>query len=98
MQIDLIGVEVSQRKAQTQTSSIRLEASDWKKDFSGSFVQSLTRVTGVNAIEIGAGVAKPVVRGLGFQRMVVAENGMRHEGQPWGADHGLEMDAFQANA
>lgn len=97
MRIDLQSVEVSQRKGLTQSSAVRLQANDWQKDYSGCFAQSLTRISGVNALGIGAGVAKPIVRGLGFQRMVVSENGMRHEGQQWGADHGLEMDAFQAN-
>ena len=64
--------------------------------FSGSLASSLQRISGVNATEIGAGASKPIVRGLGFNRVVVAENGTKHEGQQWGADHGLEIDAFAA--
>jgi iron complex outermembrane recepter protein len=26
--------------------------------------------------------------------VVVVENGIKHEGQQWGADHGLEVDQF----
>jgi iron complex outermembrane receptor protein len=37
-----------------------------------------------------------MIRGLGFNRIVVTENGVKHEGQQWGVDHGLETDAFNA--
>lgn len=98
LSIALSEVELQQRIVAKNTSAVVMQAADWQRDYSGSFAQSLTRISGVNAIEIGAGTAKPVIRGLGFQRMVVAENGMRHEGQQWGAEHGLEMDAFQARS
>lgn len=62
--------------------------------FTGSFAKTLESVPGVNAMEIGAGASKPVIRGLGFNRIAVAENGAKQEGQQWGADHGLEIDAF----
>jgi iron complex outermembrane receptor protein len=62
--------------------------------FSGSFAKTLESVPGVNAMEIGAGASKPMIRGLGFNRIAVAENGAKQEGQQWGADHGLEIDAF----
>jgi iron complex outermembrane receptor protein len=58
----------------------------------GSLMQSLKRLPGVSAFEIGSGQAKPVIRGLSFNRVLVAENGMKHEAQQWGADHGLEID------
>ena len=34
------------------------------------------------------------MRGLGFTRLAVTENGIKQEGQQWGADHGLEIDAL----
>jgi len=62
--------------------------------FTGNFVQTLENIAGVRSMDIGAGFAKPVIRGLGFNRIAVAENGVKQEGQQWGADHGLEIDAF----
>lgn len=35
-----------------------------------------------------------MIRGMGFNRIAVLENGIKQEGQQWGADHGLELDAF----
>ncbi|MFW5831718.1 MAG: TonB-dependent receptor [Prolixibacteraceae bacterium] len=65
-----------------------------KQHLGGSLMKSLERIPGVSAIGIGAGQSKPVIRGLGFNRVVVIENGIKHEGQQWGVDHGLEVDQF----
>jgi iron complex outermembrane receptor protein len=65
-----------------------------QEQFSGSLATTLERLPGINATEIGAGASKPIIRGLGFNRVVVTENGIKQEGQQWGADHGLEIDAF----
>ncbi len=65
-----------------------------RQNFSGSLVQSLENVAGINVMSIGSGAGKPIVRGLGFNRVAVSLNGNKHEGQQWGADHGLEVDAF----
>lgn len=64
------------------------------RNYSGSLAQSLESLAGLNAMAIGAASSKPVVRGLGFNRVAVAENNIKQEGQQWGADHGLEIDPF----
>lgn len=65
-----------------------------QEQFTGSLANTLERLPGVNSVEIGAGTSKPIIRGLGFNRVAVTENGIKQEGQQWGADHGLEIDAF----
>ncbi len=65
-----------------------------KQNFGGSLMKSLDRLPGVDAFGIGAGQSKPVIRGLGFNRVVIVENGVKHEGQQWGSDHGLEVDQY----
>jgi iron complex outermembrane receptor protein len=62
------------------------------KNGNASLMRMLENVPGVNSISTGMGVSKPVIRGLSFNRVVVAENGIKQEGQQWGADHGLEID------
>lgn len=65
-----------------------------KQNLGGSLMKSLDRLPGVQSFEIGSGQSKPVIRGLGFNRVVVIENGIKHEGQQWGSDHGLEVDQY----
>jgi iron complex outermembrane receptor protein len=45
-------------------------------------------------MDIGSGFSKPMIRGMGFNRISVVENGIKQEGQQWGDDHGLELDVF----
>lgn len=65
-----------------------------KEHLGGSLMQTLSHIPGVSSMDIGAGQSKPVIRGLGFNRVAVTENGVKHEAQEWGADHGLEIDQF----
>jgi iron complex outermembrane receptor protein len=62
--------------------------------FTGNFVQTLEYIPGIHSMDIGSGFSKPMIRGMGFNRIAVTENGIKQEGQQWGADHGLEIDAF----
>lgn len=65
-----------------------------KQNLGGSLMASLERLPGVTTIDIGSGQSKPVIRGLGFNQVVVVENNIKHEAQQWGADHGLEIDQY----
>jgi len=76
------------------TNKTNFSEKEIQQNFSGSLVGSLENVAGINAISIGSGTAKPIIRGLGFNRIAVAVNSTKHEGQQWGADHGLEIDSF----
>lgn len=75
-------------------SIIKVDKSYIEDHFSGSLMQTLEKLPGVKAMSIGSGQSKPTIRGLGFNRLLVAENGIKHEGQQWGEDHGLEIDQF----
>lgn len=65
-----------------------------RRQAGGSLMESLADLPGVQAMSIGAGQAKPMIRGLGFNQVLVVEQGIRHEGQEWGVDHGLEIDQY----
>ncbi|MBA3898852.1 MAG: TonB-dependent receptor [Bacteroidetes bacterium] len=65
-----------------------------EKNASSSFAKTLEKLPGINSINLGTGISKPVIRGMSFNRIVVAENGIKQEGQQWGADHGLEIDQY----
>ena len=57
-------------------------------------ISSLARSRGVTAISNGVISQKPVIRGLGFQRVVILENGIRHETQQWDDDDTPGIDAM----
>ncbi len=62
-----------------------------------NFVQSLSSLPGLASMDIGAGFSKPVIRGLGFNRVAVVDRGIVQQNQQWGADHGLEIDQYDVD-
>ena len=86
----------SEKEVQMRSSlsTVKADRKYIEENFGGSLMQSLSRIPGVKASVIGSGESKPIIRGLGANRILVAENGIKHEGQQWGDDHGLETDQF----
>ncbi len=59
-----------------------------------SFGDLLQDVTGVSLLKTGATITKPVINGLHSQRILLVNNGLRMEGQQWGAEHAPEVDPY----
>ena len=84
-----------QRQAKKSALTVEVIEQDFlRKHFTGNFMQAMENIPGVQTMDIGSGFSKPMIRGMGFNRIAVLENGIKQEGQQWGADHGLELDAF----
>jgi iron complex outermembrane recepter protein len=62
-----------------------------------NLIDGLKDVPGVNQITTGAAISKPIIRGLGYNRVVSLFNGIRQEGQQWGDEHGIEIDEFEVD-
>ncbi len=84
-------------KQEELLSTEHLDENDLARNVQGNFAQSLSRLPGLDAINTGVGIAKPVIRGLSFNRVIVNDQGIKQQGQQWGADHGLEVDAFSVS-
>jgi len=84
-----------EKRKKEESLNIEIVNDDYmKQNLGGSLMNSLERLPGVTTIDIGSGQSKPVIRGLGFNRVVVVENNIKHEAQQWGSDHGLEIDQY----
>ena len=59
---------------------------------STNIIDAVARQPGVDQITTGSGISKPVIRGLGYNRIVTVNDGIRQEGQQWGDEHGIEID------
>ena len=92
-EVSVIGNSVPKSVLATQPAVI-ISVDEMHQHMGHSLMDALAHTEGVQAMDIGVGFSKPMIRGLGFQRIAVTENGVKQEGQQWGADHGLEIDAF----
>ncbi len=61
---------------------------------SANIIDALSRKPGISQVTTGSGISKPVIRGLGYNRVVTVNDGIRQEGQQWGDEHGIEIDEF----
>jgi Outer membrane receptor proteins, mostly Fe transport len=58
-------------------------------------IDALTKtVPGMSALSTGPAIAKPFIRGLGYNRVITINDGLRQEGQQWGDEHGVEIDDY----
>lgn len=75
--------------------SVRIGEEDLEGNRGVTVAETLDRQAGVASLSTGVGIAKPILRGLANHRIIVLVDGLKQEGQQWGADHGLELAPFQ---
>ncbi|MGY4385755.1 iron complex outermembrane receptor protein [Pedobacter sp. UYP24] len=61
-----------------------------------SLGESLKAIAGVNSIQTGPTISKPIIQGLYGNRVLIHNAGVRQEGQQWGSEHAPEIDPFIA--
>ena len=59
---------------------------------STNIIDALAQQPGISQLTTGGAISKPVIRGLGYNRVAVVSDGIRQEGQQWGDEHGIEVD------
>ena len=65
---------------------------------STNIIDAIAHQPGVSQITTGSGISKPIIRGLGYNRIIVMNEGVRQEGQQWGDEHGIEIDQQNVNS
>ena len=65
---------------------------------STNIIDAIAHQPGVSQITTGSGISKPIIRGLGYNRIIVMNEGIRQEGQQWGDEHGIEIDPHNVNS
>ncbi|WP_299289931.1 TonB-dependent receptor [uncultured Mucilaginibacter sp.] len=63
-----------------------------RRSASDNIIDKIANLPGINAVTTGPNVSKPFIRGLGYNRVVTLQDGIRIEGQQWGDEHGIEVD------
>jgi iron complex outermembrane recepter protein len=78
------------KKVPFQVSVLRKE--ELQQTTSTNIIDAITRKAGVSSLATGPAISKPVIRGLGYNRVLTMNDGVRQEGQQWGDEHGIEID------
>ena len=65
---------------------------DLRQRAATNLIDAIALEPGLAQITTGGSISKPVIRGLGYNRLLVVNDGVRQEGQQWGDEHGIEVD------
>jgi iron complex outermembrane receptor protein len=66
----------------------------WLQTSSTNLVDAVVKLPGMSQITTGVGLSKPVIRGLGFNRVITVHDGVRQEDNQWGEEHALQVDEY----
>jgi iron complex outermembrane receptor protein len=80
---------------QAKTSSLAVSAlrqNDLLRMGESNLISAVAKLPGVASVATGTAIAKPVIRGLGYNRVLTLVDGVREEGQQWGDEHGIMVD------
>jgi iron complex outermembrane receptor protein len=60
-------------------------------------LKTLSKIPGVQSLSAGTSLARPMIRGMGFYRVLTAQNSMQLHGQMWNRHYGLPLDHHSVN-
>ncbi len=91
------GVTRSTQLKKIPVSISVIRKTDLLQGVSSNLIEALTKSPGVSSLGTGPAISKPVIRGLGYNRVVTINDGVRQEGNQWGDEHGIEIDELSAS-
>jgi iron complex outermembrane recepter protein len=66
----------------------------WLQSSSTNLVDAVAKMPGMSQISTGVALSKPVIRGLGFNRVITMHDGIRQEDNQWGEEHSIHIDEY----
>ncbi len=93
LMLEGVTIEGRQNQSDLESGSITEISSETLKAIETETLgEVVSNVSGVNMLSTGQNVSKPIIHGLHSNRVLIMNNGVRHEFQNWGADHAPEID------
>ena len=90
-------VHAHQNNATATLTTQIISSQELEKLRGNSLGDALKGIAGVNTLTTGGNISKPMIQGMHSNRILILNNGIRQEGQNWGAEHAPEIDPFVAN-
>jgi iron complex outermembrane receptor protein len=96
---ELSDVQIAGSRAERKPLQItqRLDGRALEMTRGESLGEALKTIPGVNSIQTGPNISKPVIQGMYGNRVLISNAGVRQEGQQWGSEHAPEIDPFVAS-
>ena len=88
-------IATEERRSVTPIQTIRMK--EMRENSYSNIIDAISKLPGVNQVSTGPAISKPVIRGLGLNRVITLNDGIRQEGQQWGDEHGIEIDDYEVS-
>ena len=95
--VTVTGVSAATSVRRTPVPVNILKKAELLRGSSTNLIEALSKTPGVSQVSTGPAISKPSIRGLGYNRVVVVNDGIRQEGQQWGDEHGIEIDEYNVS-
>lgn len=93
----ITGVSSATQANRVPTPITIIRRQDLLRKASVNIVDAISKQPGIAQLSTGPAISKPVIRGLGYNRVVILNDGVRQEGQQWGDEHGIEIDEYSVS-
>lgn len=94
-EVVVTGVSKATRVRENPVAIVTISAKAIEQSAENNIIDVLVKnAPGLNAVKTGPNISKPFIRGLGHNRVLTLYDGIRQEGQQWGDEHGIEVDAY----
>ena len=100
--VELKGIIVTGVSSATEQQSNPIPANivtnkEMLQNSSTNIINAIANSPGVSEMTLGPNISKPFIRGLGYNRVVIVNDGIRQEEQQWFDEFGVELDEFSIN-
>jgi iron complex outermembrane receptor protein len=92
-EVDIMDKRLEMKQTQTRAD---ITGEELDKTRGLNLGEALKNVSGVTSLNTGGTISKPMIHGMQGFRVLIVNNGVRHEGQQWGNEHAPEVDPFIA--
>lgn len=93
--LESVVVEGQIESYMNSAASETISLDDLQSKSAKSFGDIASDIGGITSISTGQNVVKPVIHGLHSNRILIINDGVRHEFQNWGVEHAPEIDPSQ---
>lgn len=92
-QIEIEAIEINRSKHLLKTNKF-IKQEQLIQNQGKTIAEILGLINGISLLKSGTNISKPIFNGLYGQRILLINDGVRHESQQWGAEHADEIDPF----
>ena len=96
-EVIVTGVASATDKQKSPISVATVGADEILEKASTNVIDAISKVPGVSAITDGQSISKPVIRGLGYNRVLTISDGVQLVDQAWFDEFGIEADPNAVN-